>query len=126
MLSSMITENAQSVGQPQPVRATGDGEEQKSEKQNAAKTAPAGKPEETEEPVVDRAQAEAAIVEALGPQFPSNASLKIDIAEETGQFVYKAVDRDSGEVVKQFPPEQVLEQLGRRAKIHGNAIDGTV
>jgi flagellar protein FlaG len=62
-------------------------------------------------------------MQALGPDFPSNASLQIDISEATGGFIYKAVDRDSGEVIKQFPPEDVLERLERKNKAQGLALD---
>lgn len=126
MSSSLMTELSQAIGRLQPVRPAAERDGTESEKKAPSPAVRDPKAHESDEPRVDRAQADDVIVKALGADFPSGASLQIDIVEETGQFVYKAVDRETGEVLKQFPPEQVLEQLGRRAKVQGIALDGSV
>ena len=40
-----------------------------------------------------------------------NTKLRIDKDDSTGLFVYQNIDKDSGEVIRQFPPEQILEFL---------------
>jgi len=48
------------------------------------------------------------------------------VNDQKDGFIYKAVDRDTGEVVKQYPAEEVLDRLERLAKTQGLAVDGRV
>ncbi|WP_417519466.1 flagellar protein FlaG [Minwuia sp.] len=82
--------------------------------------------EEAAEPVVDRGAAAETVARAMFTEFPSNATLEIDVNDQKAGFIYKAVDRDTGEVIKQFPAEEVLAQLERLAKVQGLAVDGNV
>lgn len=79
-----------------------------------------------EDPGVDRAAAAEAVAKAMFTEFPSNASLEIAVNDQDDGFVYRAVDRETGEVIKQFPAEEVLERLERMAKTQGLAVDGRV
>lgn len=53
-------------------------------------------------------------------------SLKISQDDDTGRFVYKSVDVKTGEVVRQFPPEEILNFISRFRDAAGLIIDGEV
>ena len=118
---------SQAVGRTPPVRAVSDRESEPDKSVEAkdykAKREAAAK---EEDPKVDRQRITDTITAALRNDFPANTNLQIDVADATGSFVYKAVDRDSGEVVKQFPAADVLERLERMAKVQGLGIDSQV
>ena len=57
--------------------------------------------------------------QAAGPASPVEASeplrlyrLVIEADERTGGFVYKTVDRETGEVVRRYPREELLNMRG--------------
>ncbi|NVJ97581.1 MAG: flagellar protein FlaG [Alphaproteobacteria bacterium] len=52
-----------------------------------------------------------------------NTRLRIDKDDETGRFVYLNIDAESGEVIKQFPPESILEFLSYYREVAGLAVD---
>lgn len=127
MITNLVTELSQAIGRTPPARAVSDRETEpdksvvtkdyKAEREAAQKE---------EDPKVDRQRITDTITAALRNDFPANTDLQIDVADATGSFVYKAVDRDSGEVVKQFPAADVLERLERMAKVQGLGIDSEV
>ena len=127
MITNLGTELSQAVGRTPPVRAVSDRESEPDKSVEAkdykAKREAAAK---EEDPKVDRQRITDTITAALRNDFPANTNLQIDVADATGSFVYKAVDRDSGEVVKQFPAADVLERLERMAKVQGLGIDSQV
>lgn len=82
--------------------------------------------QQQEDPKVDRQGAARVVSMAMMADYPPNASLEIDVHDETGGFVYKAVDRETGEVIKQFPAEEVLKRLERMSRLKGLAVDDTV
>lgn len=52
-----------------------------------------------------------------------NTKLRIDRDEETGRFIYKNVDADTGEVLAQFPPAKILEIISYYREAEGLAVD---
>jgi flagellar protein FlaG len=56
---------------------------------------------------------------------PPNTRLRIDRDDETGRFVYLNIDNESGEVIKQFPPESILEFLSYYREVAGLTVDDT-
>jgi flagellar protein FlaG len=78
------------------------------------------------EPVVDREAAAETLAKAMFTEFPPNSTLEIDVNDQDNGFIYKAVDRETGEVIKQFPAAEVLERLERMSKFQGLAVDGLV
>ena len=52
-----------------------------------------------------------------------NTRLRIDKDDKTGRFVYLNIDNESGEVIKQFPPESILEFLSYYREVAGLAVD---
>lgn len=67
----------------------------------------------------------AEVLEDLIPEIEQtpNTRLRIDRDEETGRFIYYNVDNDSGEVVRQFPPENILEFLSSFRDVEGLVLD---
>jgi len=53
----------------------------------------------------------------------TSTRLRIDKDDETGRFIYKSVDSESGEVVAQFPPETILEIITRFRDPEGLVLD---
>jgi len=48
---------------------------------------------------------------ARSAQSHANARLSIEHDDVVGSYIYKIIDSDSGEVMRQFPHEQVLEVM---------------
>lgn len=67
-------------------------------------------------------QAEAILNKALSLK-SANTKLSIDVDDESGLFVYKGVDKSSGEVVSQFPAEEVLALISYYRETEGIVVD---
>jgi len=127
MITNLVTDLSQAIGRTPPARAVSDRETEPDKSVDTKDYKAEREAAQAEEdPKVDRQRITDTITAALRNDFPANTNLQIDIADETGSFVYKAVDRDSGEVVKQFPAADVLERLERMAKVQGLGIDSQV
>lgn len=63
-----------------------------------------------------------AIEEFIGNK-DSNTHLRIDKDDDTGRFVYKSVDSESGEVISQFPPETILQMISKFRDPEGLVVD---
>lgn len=70
-------------------------------------------------------RASRAINELFGPN-KENLKLRIEHDEASGRFVIQSVDKDTGEVVQQFPPEEILAMIAYFREIEGLAVDGVV
>ena len=68
-------------------------------------------------------RAEEVLNQALEGSKPPNSRLTIEIDEPTGQFVYKAINNDSGETIRQYPQEEVLRLLAFFREIEGLSIN---
>jgi len=64
-------------------------------------------------------------LEALIPaeDLLQNTRLRILLDEEEGRFIYQSVDSISGEVVRQFPPEDILDIINNFRSVEGLAVD---
>ncbi len=49
--------------------------------------------------------------------------LSISYDEGTGRFIYRGLDPSTGEVVRQYPPDELLERAARLRELRGVAID---
>lgn len=67
-------------------------------------------------------QAEAILNKALSLK-SANTKLSIDVDDDSGLFVYKGVDKQSGEVVSQFPAEEVLALIAYYREAEGLVVD---
>lgn len=72
-----------------------------------------------EDPLEKAAQAIEEFVNDTGP----NTKLRIDRDDDTGRFVYKSIDSDSGEVISQFPPETILQIISKFRDPEGLVVD---
>jgi flagellar protein FlaG len=74
----------------------------------------------------ERANASAAEVEKPiddGPQ-PGDLRLVIEQDDASGAFVYKTVDRRTGETLQQFPREEILKMRDGADYESGDVFDG--
>ena len=55
-----------------------------------------------------------------------NRSLQFQVDEDSGRDVIKVLDKNSGEVIKQYPSEEVLNLVSKLSESAGILIDQTV
>lgn len=110
----------------QPGRIDKADEKPKQESAEVLEAIEAKRAQAEEEPVVDRGAAAETVAKALNMDFPRNSALEIAVNDQDDGYVYRAVDRDTGEVIKQFPAEEVLNRLERVNRMQGLAVDGQV
>jgi len=55
-----------------------------------------------------------------------NRSLQFQVDEDSGRDVIKVVDKNSGELIKQYPSEEVLSLVAKLSETAGFLIDQTV
>ena len=53
----------------------------------------------------------------------SQLKLRVRFDEPTGRFVYMGVNAESGEVERQYPPEEALRMIARMHEIAGLTFD---
>ena len=68
-------------------------------------------------------RAEQVLNDVLETSTPPNSRLTIEIDEPSGRFVYKAINNDSGETIRQYPHEEILRLLARFREIEGLSIN---
>lgn len=64
-------------------------------------------------------------LERFIPKLMPNTRLQIIQDDMSGLFVYKAIDRESGEVVHQYPADEILRYIARHRSHEGLILDGT-
>jgi flagellar protein FlaG len=50
-------------------------------------------------------------------------SVRFEIHPKTGQFVARLVDAETGEVIRQLPPEEMLELAAKLEELRGNIVN---
>ncbi|MEO0411750.1 MAG: flagellar protein FlaG [Pseudomonadota bacterium] len=70
------------------------------------------------------ARVEKALSEAFGEGFV-NLRIEVEKHEASGRFVYKAVNKDSGQVERQFPSEDMLKIMSSIEGRDGKILDDT-
>lgn len=55
-----------------------------------------------------------------------NRGLEFSVDEDSGRDVIKVIDRKSGEVIKQYPSEEVLSLVAKLSQATGNFVDSKV
>lgn len=68
-------------------------------------------------------QLEQALNERISQFLSTNTRLQIDRDHDTGRFVYKAIDSQTGELKTQFPAEEVLRMLAFFKELDGLLYD---
>ncbi len=96
-----------------------EGERANSTRQSGQKEDP-GALQRLRETVEERPQRESVMEKLFGK------SLKFEIDRELNQVVVKVVDKQSGEVIRQIPPEEYLEIMKRLQDVGGVFMDKEV
>lgn len=52
-----------------------------------------------------------------------NVRLSISFEKSIGRFIYRGVDPETGEVVREYPPEEVIERIAAIREVVGVAYD---
>ena len=69
----------------------------------------------------------AALAKSVGDEIrdlvPPNSHLQIIQHEETGTFIYRVLDAETGEIVSQYPAEEDLRMLAFWHDLKGLAVD---
>ena len=65
---------------------------------------------------------EAILKEVLGDDF-SSRRLSIAQDEATGRFVYRVIDVTTGEVIRQYPPDEILKIVAQIQQASGLILD---
>ncbi len=71
-------------------------------------------------------QAAEKFIDAALPNKPPGTRLRIDLDSDSGRFVYQGVDIKTGDVVVQFPSEEILKLIAfsrEREGVEGIVID---
>ena len=66
---------------------------------------------------------EEAVEKLIRRSLPSNSKLQIEQDRETGTFIYRSVDPETGEVLRQWPPEQLLNLREHLSEVEGILFD---
>ena len=66
---------------------------------------------------------EAAVEQLIRRNLPSNSKLQIEHDKETGTYIYRSVDAETGEVIRQWPPEQLLKLREHLSEFEGMFVD---
>ncbi|RIK95569.1 MAG: hypothetical protein DCC73_04205 [Proteobacteria bacterium] len=68
----------------------------------------------------------AELLDRFVPQELPNTRLQIEHDENTGLFVYKSVNAESGEIVRQYPAEEILRFISFYREREGILVDDRV
>jgi len=66
---------------------------------------------------------EAAVEKLIKKGLPPNSKLQVSQDEDSGTFIYRSVNPDTGEVIKQWPPEQLLNLREALRELEGMLFD---
>ena len=69
---------------------------------------------------------EAAVEKLIRRSLPSNSKLQIEQDRETGTFIYRSIDPETGEILRQWPPEQLLKLREDLSELEGMLFDKEV
>ena len=65
------------------------------------------------------------VLERLSPEL-TKSRLSISRDDETGKFVYRSIDTDTGEVIRQWPDEEMLRLTTYLREFEGLLVDARV
>lgn len=71
-------------------------------------------------------QAEALLSELRTAAQDGKSQLRIEEDQETEKFIYKSIDRETGEVLNQWPSEDVLRMAKFLRQLQGTIVDETL
>lgn len=80
----------------------------------------------TTTPAIEREQLEKVAQQLQDFLGEMNRSLQFQVDEDSGRDVIKVLDKSTGDVIKQYPTEEVLSLVSRMSETAGSLIDQTV
>ncbi|MGO2331613.1 MAG: flagellar protein FlaG [Pseudoalteromonas nigrifaciens] len=75
---------------------------------------------------LEREQLEKMAQQLQGFMGEMNRSLQFQVDEDSGRDVIKVLDKDTGDIIKQYPSEEVLNLVSKLSETAGLLIDHTV
>lgn len=84
-----------------------------------------GGDDQSPSPTVDTSEKDSSTVANAVAEVQVDAHLKLRVRldEPSGRYVYQSVDPESGEVMRQFPPDEALRAIARLHNIAGLTVD---
>lgn len=67
-----------------------------------------------------------AVEKLIKKSLPSNSKLQIEQDKDTGTFIYRSVNPETGEVIQQWPSEKLLELRDFLKEMEGVLVDKQV
>lgn len=99
-------------------------EERRVQQEQTKKVAPPRDESGASQPSDEILTAEGEISKMANGIMSANGRLSIDQDKDTGDFIYRLVDKETGEVINQWPREEVLRRARlARAQIEGLIVD---
>ncbi len=75
----------------------------------------------------ERGQSFEQVLEEANQEFENlNYAIRFQIDDQSSEVVVKVVDKDSGEVIKQIPPEELVRMRERFDEIAGHLVEEVV
>lgn len=93
--------------------------------QNRAQTPPASPTNSSSDLPPDRRVEvlRAAVEKLIRRSMPANTKLRIDQDKETGTYIYRSVDKETGQVVRQWPPDELVKLRDSMRELEGMLLD---
>jgi flagellar protein FlaG len=66
---------------------------------------------------------QAAVEKLIKKSLPSNSKLQVEKDKELGTFIYRSINPDTGEIIRQWPPEQLLALREYLKEMEGVLVD---
>jgi len=66
---------------------------------------------------------QAAVEKLIKKSLPSNSKLEVEKDKELGTFIYRSINPDTGEIIRQWPPEKLLELREYLKEMEGLLVD---
>lgn len=79
--------------------------------------------QEKKESKIDLKELKAAVDKANKVLFKNNTHLQFKVHEKTKDVMVKVINDESGEVLKEFPPEKILDMVAKLWEIAGIFVD---
>lgn len=117
-----ITNQVPLVGPLRPDAGLKVQEERRIQDEQSKKVAPPRDENGAGQPSDDILTAEGEIAKMANGVMSTNGRLSIDQDKDTGDYIYRLVDKDTGEIINQWPREDIL----RRARVAREQIEGLV
>ena len=107
--------DALASGQVKPATRGSQGDEMESQTRQKTRDFP------TERPKIEQIEAMRAQINAS-----SRSRLQIERAEDAGRFIYRLFDPETGETMRQWPPEKYVELVAYLRGREGGLVDESV